>query len=263
VDVAPDARLQAGHDSLAHGVVSRTPGALSVLGPRGGVVMPPQAGAEVTFGRNPALVTVGIGEEDRRVSRRHGSAQWREASWWLRVTGRTPVRLPGSRLLFADADPIRLTAGYTPLFLRGTRGQEHVLELFVSSDRDDRVRRPWQVTARERLVLTVLGQRYLRCEPAPRPLSWLQAAEHLASLQPLAGWTVVGVERLVADLRARMDTRTGAADWLRAEFVDPGVIVPPDLALLAPEPGTIEIAADTTEVPRVRREATVRDHWRI
>ncbi|RZQ60090.1 FHA domain-containing protein [Amycolatopsis suaedae] len=259
MDVEPDARLPAGHDSLAHGVASRTPGTLSVLGPRGGVVMPPLAGAEVTFGRNRALVAVGVGEEDRRVSRRHGYAEWYEAGWWLRVTGRTPVRLPGSRLLFADAEPVRLTPGYTPLFLRGSRGQEHVLEMYVSSERDDAVRRPWKLTARERLVMTVLGQRYLRCEPSPRPLSWLQAAEHLARLQPLAGWTVVAVERLVTDLRARIPAGTGG-DWLSAGFVEPGVIVPPDLALLAPEPGAVEVGDDTTEVPRVPRAASVRDH---
>jgi hypothetical protein len=47
-------------------------------------------------------------------------------------TGRLPLRLPGSRMLFPDEEPVPLGEGYTPLLVQGSSGREHLLELYVT-----------------------------------------------------------------------------------------------------------------------------------
>jgi hypothetical protein len=57
------------------------------------------------------------------------------------------------------------------------------------------------------LVLVVLGQRYLRHEAHPAPLSWNQVAEQLAELQPQVGWTAKSAEHVVGAVRRRLARR--------------------------------------------------------
>lgn len=47
----------------------------------------------------------------------------------------------------------------------------------------------WELSDREQLVLVALGQRYLRHEAYPQPLSWSNVAKELTSLQPGEGWS--------------------------------------------------------------------------
>ena len=115
-----------------------------------------------------------------------------------------PVRLPGSRLLFRAESPIPLPTGYTPLFIRGARGREHLMELYVTGANGQRPAlrhgdptvppKTWQLKPDERLALVALGQRYLLHEEHPQPLSWRQTADLLAEVQPDAGWTPKRVE---------------------------------------------------------------------
>jgi hypothetical protein len=105
----------------------------------------------------------------------------------------------------------------------------------------------WQLSSREHLVLVVLGQRYLRHESFPQPLTWDTAADELAELQPEEGWTAKKAARAVAGVRERM-VRLGAVGLTREEVGEPvgnslnhnliiellvsATIVPPDLLLL-------------------------------
>ena len=188
------------------------------------------AGREVLFGRNRPDVHVCIGEYDQRVSRVHGRLTHRDGRWWVSNTGRLPLRLPGSRMLFRDDEPVPLATGYTPVFVGGSRGREHLLEVYVSGEEsdeprslpDDHTRPPkvWRLDPTERLVLVVLAQRYLLHEAYPQPLAWRQAAEHLADLQPTATWGPKRVEHLVVKVRNRL-SRQGVAGLTREEVGEP------------------------------------------
>lgn len=250
--------LPAGHDSLALGVPVSAPGTIYALGLGGGVAFKPKEGRIVLFGRNRPDVHVCVGEDDRRVSRQQGAVRHHADQWWLANLGRLPLRLPGSRLLFAEEEPVPLRSGYTPLFLRGSSGREHVLELYVAgpdgelpaSRHRDPTQPPktWRLSATERLILIVLGQQYLLHEAHPHPLSWRQAADHLADLQPDAGWAPKRVERMVGAVRDRL-SKAGVAGLTREEIGEPvgnmlnhnlirelmesTTLVPPDLRLLS------------------------------
>ncbi len=105
----------------------------------------------------------------------------------------------------------------------------------------------WRLDDDERRVLTVLGQRYLLHEHRPQPLSWRQAADQLAELQPDAGWTPKRVEHAVTAIRTRM-SKGGVPGLTREEVGEPvgnalndnlirelvlsTTLVPPDLELL-------------------------------
>lgn len=249
--------LSANHGSLALGVPASAPGTIYALAIAGGFTVGPREGRQVLFGRNRPEVHVCIGENDRRISRHHGVLVHRHNQWWVSTTGRVPVRLPGSRLLFAEDEPVPLNNGYTPLFVRGSGGREHLLELYVTGpdgryprthhDEPTQPPRAWKLTATERLVLVVLGQRYLLHEAHQQPLSWRQAADHLADLQPDAGWGPKKVEHLVVAVRARL-SKAGVAGLTREEVGEPvgntlnhnllrelmesTTLVPPDLRLL-------------------------------
>jgi pSer/pThr/pTyr-binding forkhead associated (FHA) protein len=250
--------LLPGHPSLAFGVPPADPGALYALAPAGGFAARPCEGRTILFGRNRPEVHVCVGESDRHVSRRHGSVTRRGDRWWVRSTGRQPLRLPGDRLLFPDDDPVPLADGYTPLFVRGSRGREHLLELFVlGPDGEPPVPRPgdptqpprvWRLTDEERLALIVLAQRYLLHEAHPQPLSWRQAAEHLRELRPGERWTHKRVEHLIVAVRARL-SKGGVRGLTREEVGEPvgnalnhnlirelmesTTVVPPDLDLIS------------------------------
>jgi hypothetical protein len=249
--------LPSEHHSLAYGVPSASAGTLYALSTVGGVTMGPKTGRTIIFGRNKPDVHVCLGEDDPKISRRHGELIFHDAHWWLSTTGRLPVRMPESRLLFPNEEPVPLGEGYTPLFVRGSRGREHLLEIYVTGasgtkplSRHEDVTQPpriWRLTGDERLVLVVLGQRYLLHEARAQPLAWRQAADQLAELRPDAGWTVKKVEHLVAAVRNRL-SRNGVAGLTREEVGEPvgnalndnllkelllsTSLVPPDLALL-------------------------------
>ncbi|MFF4607564.1 FHA domain-containing protein [Streptomyces sp. NPDC001339] len=215
------------HGSLARGARSPVPGTLFALALTGGVTLGPGQGREVLFGRNRPEVHVCVGEDDPQVSRLQGTLAHHDGRWWVSANGRLPIRCAGSRLLFSGEEPLPLDTGYTPLFAAGSRGREHLLEVYVTgtesarpTPRHDDVTRPprvWILTEQERLALVVLGRRYLLHEPRPQPLTWRQTASELGGLQPRAGWTDKRVEHLVNGVRVRL-SRDGVP-WLTREEV--------------------------------------------
>ncbi|MGO1051474.1 FHA domain-containing protein [Crossiella sp. CA198] len=226
----PDKQLPASHDSLAFGVPPSAPGTMYALVTSGGLAVPPREGRTILFGRNRPEVHVCIGEDDRHISRHHGRLVHRDEQWWVGNLGRRPIRLPGSRLLFAEEEPVPLTEGYTPLFIRGSGGREHLLELYVAgrdgqrrgASRDEATTPPrtWRLTTAERLALTALGQRYLRHEAGAQPLSRREAAACLDRLRPAEGWTFKRVEHLLLGVRGRL-SRAGVPGLTRDEVGEP------------------------------------------
>ncbi|MPZ79332.1 MAG: FHA domain-containing protein [Actinophytocola sp.] len=250
-------RLPRSHDSLAFGIPRSAPGAIYALSIGGGITVGPSEGRTVVFGRNKPEVHVCIGEDDRRVSRQHGLLTHRGGQWWVSNTGKLPIRLPGSQWLFAAEESLPLAEGYTPLFVPGTRGREHLLELFVAGsdgrrpvtkhDAHTEPPKTWRLLEDERLALVLLGQRYLLHESDPQPLTRQQVAEQLMELRPDAGWTHRKVEHLLKDVRERL-SRAGVRGLTREEVGEPvgnkltdnlvrelvlsTTLVPPDLRLL-------------------------------
>ncbi|MFT2017583.1 FHA domain-containing protein [Streptomyces sp. 796.1] len=208
-----------GSDSLARGVPPGRPGTLHARTVCGDLTAPPRPGLTVRFGRGEKPGTdLGVGVDDRRVSRRHGELTFRAGGWWLRNTGQQLVRLPEGRMMHTSSEPIPLATGYTPLFVQGSGHREHLVELYVT-DHDDRgpvssrraeTVRPerWVLSDEERLLLVVLGQHYLEYEPDPRPLTYSRAAEQLGFLRPDGGWTARKIEYRVEAVRRRLH-RTG------------------------------------------------------
>lgn len=255
---AEDRSLPAGHDSLAFGVGPCVPGTLFALSLTGGISLRPKEGRQVLFGRNQPQVHVCVGGDDLAISRVHGTIEHRGGVWWIAAQGRSPVRLPDSRMLFAQADPAPLGEGYTPVFLPGLRGREHLLELYVAGaaggrpgprhDEATRGPRPWRLSEDERLVLVALARRYLMREGRPAPLTWRQVAELLEEVAP-GHWTAKRTEHLVVAVRNRLSA-AGVAGLTREEVGEPvgntlndnlihalllsATLIPPDLALLDP-----------------------------
>ncbi|MBO0882114.1 MAG: hypothetical protein J2P17_17595 [Mycobacterium sp.] len=247
------------HGSLARGVPPAEPGTIHVLSLAGGITFTPREGRTVTFGRNRPDVHVCLGEDDPRVSRQHGTLRHEGGRWWLSNTGRLPIRLPAALLLFRDEESIPLDDGYTPMFVRGSIRREHLLEVHVTGasgihprPRPEDVTQPprtWMLSDEERLALVALGQRYLLHEVRPQPLSWKDAADELALVQPDAGWTHRKVEHTVVRVRSRL-SKHGVSGLTRDEIGEPvgnslndnlihelllsTTLVPPDLTLLDP-----------------------------
>lgn len=249
--------LPKGHDSLSHGVSPAVPGAMHALALGGGYAVGPREGRKVYFGRNSPDVHVRIGEDDQQVSRRHGELTHHHGRWWLRNTGRRPLRLPRSQWLFADEDAIPLADGYTPLYLPGSRDREHLLEVYVTGPDGSQPRsrpgditdppRPYPLSPGEHLILVILGQHYLLHEPNPKPLTWKEAALQLALLEPNVGWTAKKVEHRVSAIRDRLSRRgvpyltreevgepvgNALSDNLLRELVRSTTLTPNDLSLL-------------------------------
>ncbi|XVS66416.1 FHA domain-containing protein [Actinosynnema sp. CA-299493] len=237
--------------SLVLGAAHIAPGALCALTLAGGVTADPAEGHLVRFGRNRPEVEVCVGENDLMVSRRHGLLDHREGRWWVSNTGRSPIRLAGSLMLHHDGEPHPLATGYTPLFLRGSRGREHVLELYVAGPsggppaaRPGDVTQPpkrWRLSRDERLALVVLGRRYLLHDPHPSPLSRQQAARQLTELNPADKWTIKRVEHTVAAVRTRL-AANGVYGLLREEVGEPVGLTLTDNLLR-------ELVSSTTLVP--------------
>ncbi|TCO44282.1 FHA domain-containing protein [Actinocrispum wychmicini] len=215
--------LPRGHDSLALGVPSAAPGAVHALASGGGYSVQPGEGRIVYFGRNRPEVHICVGEDDRQVSRVHGELAHRQSRWWLRNVGRQPIRLPKSRWLFPNEAAFPLADGYTPIHIPGSRQREHLVEVYVTAldqarHNDETVLpEPYHLTTDERLVLVVLGQRYLSVATSPEPLTWDEAARHLTELQPEAAWTPKAVEHYVALVRERLHS-AGVPDLMPDEL---------------------------------------------
>jgi hypothetical protein len=222
--------LPRGHDTLARGVSRSVAGAVHALALGGGYTVGPRDGRIVYFGRNRPDVHVCIGEDDRQISRRHGELAHHHGRWWLKNTGRRPIRLPRSQWLFADEDAIPLAPGYTPLHVPGSRDREHLLEIYVTGpdgtqprthhNEDTDPPRPHPLTPDEQLILVVLGQNYLLHEPNPKPLTWKEAALQLNQLQPQGSWTTKKIEYRVSVVRDRLSKR-GIPNLTREEIGEP------------------------------------------
>jgi FHA domain len=254
--------LPAGTGSLARGLPPAPAGTLFVLGERGGIAVAPTARFSVIFGRNEPEVHVCVGAGDPGVSRQHGVLHHDGQRWVVRNTGQLPIRFPGSHLLLSGhAEP--LAVAYTPLFIRSGHGREHLLEVRVAGpaltkpsgvgdDASTRRMALWELSERERLVAVALGQRYLRHEAFPQPLSWNQVAEQLGRLRPEERWSAKRAEHVMAAVRERL-ARAGVPGLTRAEVGEPigntlnhnlmmelllsTTLVPPDLKLLDFSPG--------------------------
>ncbi|MFG2555544.1 FHA domain-containing protein [Streptomyces sp. NPDC048581] len=249
--------------SLARGVAPATPGTLHARTVTGEFSAPPHQGLTVRFGRGEKPeVDLGVGVDDLRVSRRHGELTYLQGLWWLRNTGQQLVRLPRGRMMHLTTEPIPLATGYTPLFVKGSGYREHLVELYVSGHDDQgpvsrrraETVRPetWSLDDDERLLLVVLGQRYLLYEEDPRPLTYRQTAERLAYLRPDAKWNERRIEFRIEAVRRRLhgtgfkypllhDKAEGRpADNsllhnLIRGLVESTTLVPPDLELMEDE----------------------------
>lgn len=242
--------------SLARGLPPAPAGTLFVLGQRGGIRVGPDTPFTVVFGRNEPEVHVCVGEDDPRMSRQHGILRREGSRWTIRNTGQVPIRFPGSQLVLSGHEE-PLPVAYTPLFIRTAPGREHLLEVRIAGptpaaaqvghDASTRVPDVWKLSAREHLVLVVLGQRYLRHEAHPQPLTWGGVADALRERQPGAGWTPKRAEHVVGTVRERLAHRN-IAGLTREEVGEPvgnalnhnllvemllsATLVPPDLRLL-------------------------------
>lgn len=215
-DMAGVARRPTSEGSLARGVAPLTAGTLVVQAIGGGITVSAGDGRTIVFGRQADEVHVCVGRDDPGVSRTHGLLTCHGDRWWVHNVGRRPIRLPSGEL-FTNAEPVPLAPGYTPAFVAGLQGRQHLVELYVAGpDGDRRQARPdmdtvlptaWPLAPDEVLVTVVLGQRYLRHEPNPQPLSWQDAAAELQLVDPDGGWTSKRVEHKVARLRQRLSSR--------------------------------------------------------
>src|SRR5690606_41246277 len=66
--------------------------------------------------------------------------------------------------------------------------------------------RSWALDDDERLLLVVLGQRYLLYEEEPRPLSYAVAAKQLAYLRPDGNWTERRIEHRIDRKSTRLNS---------------------------------------------------------
>ncbi|WP_026932549.1 hypothetical protein [Glycomyces tenuis] len=189
------------------------PGTLFVMGANGGMSVSPDSDFTVVFGRNDPEVHVCVGPDDLHVSRRHGYIRRRRSRWEVHNVGRLPIRMPESGLVLGG-DHVELASKYTPLFIVAP-GQEHLLEVRVAAGPPpgsggrvcelETLGRPvWPLSPDERLVLVALGQRYLRGETHPQPLTWEEVAQELHELQPAAGWNWRKAARRVSEVRHRL-----------------------------------------------------------
>lgn len=206
--------------SLSRWLPAAEPDTLFALGTYGGMSVAPDANFTVRFGRNEEHVNICVGARDTYVSRRQGSITREYSRWVLSNTGRLPIRFPGGRLVLSG-DQAELSAGYTPLFIVSPR-QEHLLEVRVAtsalssgmwnapeiheeSTRDEERK----LSAEEKLVLVCLGQRYLRGDRQPQPLTWAQVAFELSELRPAERWTPKRAAHIVAKVRKRLSREHG------------------------------------------------------
>ncbi|OLF15120.1 hypothetical protein BU204_23470 [Actinophytocola xanthii] len=181
----------------------------------GGFRMARREGATLLFGRHVSNVQVAFGVDDRRVSRLQGEVVCRDGQWWLRNRGRNPIRAD-SRFLLPGDEWGPLPIGPAQVFVTGEEGRQHMLALHVASQGDYRRHldpdhatsppRAWPLDQKERLVLVVVFQRYLRGDVLPRPLPRRRAAEQLMALDATGEWTPKQVEHVMSALRERLSS---------------------------------------------------------
>ncbi len=89
---------------------------------------------------------------------------------------------------------------------------------------------------RERIVLAVMAQHYLRFEPDPQPVPRSIIARQLQRLQPDAVWSEQQVTSVLDGIAQRSNVRGARLDdaGLTIALVAGAVLVPPDLRLLDP-----------------------------
>ncbi|MGV9377611.1 FHA domain-containing protein [Nonomuraea sp. NPDC003707] len=250
--------------SLAHGVDPAVPGTLHARTIMGGIRVAPRPGRHVRFGRDQRpTVDLRVGADDQSVSRLHAEATYEDSRWWLRNLGQQLVRLPRGQLMHSSTDPVPLAPGYTPLFIRGSGYRQHLVELYVTGAYGDTQAdlhaaattppKIWGLSETERLLLVVLGERYLLYEEAPRPLTYNQAEARLAYLRPGEKWRAGIVEDRIEAVRHRLHA-AGFTYPLRHDrsegrpydnnllhnllrgLVESTTLVPPDLDLLETDP---------------------------
>jgi hypothetical protein len=119
--------------------------------------------------------------------------------------------------------------GYTPLTIETPERKIHLLEVYIgghispvpeddsqaTTDTDD----VYDLNKTERLVVTVLAQRYLRRELCPQPVSWKQVADDLNRIAPRRDgeWTKRIAEHAIIGLRAKLANGPSAVPGLLRE----------------------------------------------
>ncbi len=216
--------------SLAAGVPPSPPGTIYVLASAGGVAAAPRQNFALLFGRGHPDVHVSLGEGDPHVSRCHGRLMCHGTEWWIRNEGLLPIRMPQSTLLLSGQES-SLPNGYTPMFIRSSPRREHLLEVRivgaqssvetgVGSHDTTMAPRTWSLGDAERLVLTALGQRYLRQERHPQPQSWKQVADELNGLTDAPEWNAHRAANVVGAVRERL-SGAGVKGLTREEVGEP------------------------------------------
>lgn len=260
-------RLPASTPSLAEWAPPAPRGTLLVLGAHGGYAVTPRR-FTLLFGRGEEQddVHVPIGVDDPYVSRFHGRLVCDGTEWWMRNTGRLPIRMPREAMLLSDHE-MPVEPGYLPLLIGRPRGREHLLELRLLGNRvaGDTVSSPgrptkWPTTYRlddmERLVLTALAQRYLNNEPHPQPVAWKQVVDDLnrvAARRPNGrDWNQRAAANIVYRVRERLSSGTDPLPLpdsgdlgeplgntlnhlLIRALLESTTLLPTDLALLDPD----------------------------
>ncbi|WP_162907164.1 FHA domain-containing protein [Allorhizocola rhizosphaerae] len=223
----------AGGDIPRHGKPWTSPGALIVRALSGTVGLSAAEGARLRFGRAPEPKTeaVFVGENDLRVSRTHGVLEYRQRWWWLRNTGTLAIEMSGGYRIHRADEPYPLNPGYTTLIITGTNDRKHVLEVRINDAEgttrvplpDGRTLAPraWPLTQEQRLVLVVLGQRYLSKDPDPSPLPRQDVADQLNELQPGQHWDVKRVDRVVEKVRRSLRDKGVKAGLFEDEVEKP------------------------------------------
>ena len=249
-------------------------GTLVVLEPGGGPTVGPQEGRVLWFGRNRPPAPCGGGAAAPGGRRRHGTLERRAGRWGGRPHGSRPVHVGGTRVLRRGDEPLPLAEGRTSLLVEGAdpRNLHLVRVQVVGTVEPPPHARPagaaepgcrgtvpvhcFRLDPTERLVMTVMAQRYLLDRPAllhvpdPQPLTAREAAVELAALQAEAGWTQKKVEHLVKKVRDRLTAQgvgglvpepghTGFDSAYRRNLIDAllgtGTLTTADLRMLDPD----------------------------
>lgn len=246
--------------SLAAAAPEAPNGTIFVLSAYGGYAVTPRR-FKLFFGREREDVHVVIGADDPHVSRLHGLLARQGNEWWMRNTGRLPIRLPGGRLLLSEHE-MPVPNGYLPVLIGQPRGREHLLEIRVASPaaevgpigpgRSTKAPTMYELTDIERLVMVSLAQRYLRNETYPQPVSWKQVADDMSRLMPDMPWIPRSAANVVTKVRERLSHGKYPIPGLLADdvgqplgnalnhnlilaFLESTTLLPEDLALLGDE----------------------------
>jgi hypothetical protein len=158
------------------------------LGSDGGWAVPPRDSEELAFGRDPSAVELPLGVNDSHISRLHGRLVCHGREWTMRNEGRLPMLFPGDAMLLQGQERL-VEDAYTPVFIGDLGRRVHSLEIRLVGGRRDRtdcdpddetvVPVQHELSPVEKLVLTVLAQRYLVGTKHPQPVAWKQVADDM------------------------------------------------------------------------------------